>query len=118
MTPWRFSFQQKHQNEIREMKERFNEVFLVLVCGDDGVVTLGYDELKKILDEQHNEVEWIAVARRPREKYTVTGSDGKLRYKIGENEFPDKILKVLPTLNTKHGILKWFYGNSGKRKFD
>lgn len=107
MTPWRFSFQKKHQNEILEMKEKFNEVFLILVCGDDGIVTLGYKELKKILDEQHEEVEWIAVSRRPREKYTVKGSNGKLKYKIGENEFPNKILKKLPKLDDKKKIFKW-----------
>jgi len=95
MTPWRFSFQKKHQNEIQEMEKRLDDVFLILVCGDDGIVTLSYNELKKILDKQHDEVEWISILRRPREKYTVTGSDGKLRYKIGENEFPDKILNVL-----------------------
>lgn len=104
MTPWRFSFQKKHQNEIQQMRDKFDYVFLILVCGDDGVVTLSYDELKKILDEQHDEVEWISVSRRPREKYAVTGSDGKLRHKIGENEFPDKILAVLPTLNAKREI--------------
>lgn len=108
MTPWRFSFQQKHQNEIQEMKDKFDEVFLVLVCGDDGVVTLSFKELKKILDEQHDEVEWIAVSRRPREKYTVSGSDGKLKYKIGENEFPSKILKKIPKKNADSILKRWF----------
>lgn len=96
MTPWHFSFQERHQNEIQEMKDKFTEVFLVLVCGDDGLVTLSFEELKELLDEQHDEVEWVAVSRRPREKYAVSGSDGKLKYKIGENEFPDKILDSLP----------------------
>ena len=106
MTPWRFSFQKKHQNEIQKMKNKFDNVFLVLVCGDDGVVTLSYDELKKILNEQYDEVEWIAISRRPREKYAVTGSDGKLKYKIGENEFPDKILKILLALENKRDLFK------------
>lgn len=95
MTPWRFSFQKKHQNEIQEMKEKFNEVFLILVCGDDGVVALNFGELKKILDEQHEEVEWVAVSRGPHEKYAVSGSDGKLKHKISENEFPSKVLKEI-----------------------
>ena len=88
------------------MKNKFDNVFLVLVCGDDGVVTLSYDELKKILNEQYDEVEWIAISRRPREKYAVTGSDGKLKYKIGENEFQDKILKILPALKNKRDLFK------------
>jgi len=101
MTPWNFSFQKRHQNELQEMKDRFGSVFLVLVCGDDGLVTLSFEELKSILDEQHEEVEWISVSRRPREKYKVTGSDGKLNHKIGENEFPKKILSALPIKSEK-----------------
>lgn len=108
MTPWRFSFQKKHQDEIREMKSKYSKIFLVLVCGDDGIVTLSYEELKLILDEQHEEVEWIAASRRPREKYKITGSDGKLKYKIGENEFPNKILKNLILDKEKGRFLKWF----------
>ena len=100
MTPWRFSFQESHQNEIQEMKDKFKEVFLVLVCHDDGFVTLSFEELKNLLDEQYDEVEWIAVSRRPREKYFVSGTDGKLKYKIGENEFLDKILGSLTKNNS------------------
>lgn len=108
LTPWRFSFQQEHQNEIQKMKDKFEDVFLALVCGDDGVVILSYQELKKILDEQHEETEWISVSRRTREKYTVSGSDGKLKYKIGENEFPSKVLEKLPSQKPKPGLFNWF----------
>lgn len=108
MTPWRFSFHQKHQDEIKEMKEKFSEVFLVLVCGDDGVATLNFKDIKKILNEQHEEVEWMAVSRKPREKYTVSGSDGKLKHKIGENEFPNKILKELEKTTERVDMLKSF----------
>ena len=93
MTPWHFSFKKNHQHEIQNLKDKFGEVFLVLVCGHDGVVALSYNELKKVLDEDHKEVEWLAIHRRVREKYKVTGSDGKLKYKIGENEFPIKVFK-------------------------
>ena len=94
MTPWNFSFAKAHQDEIKKMKEELGEVFVVLVCESDGLVTLSYEELKKVLDENHEETEWIRVARRPREKYSVSGTDGKLKCKIGENEFPRKILAV------------------------
>jgi len=95
LTPWSFTFKQEHQDEIHEMRSVLEQVFVALVCWEDGVVCLSYDELKVILDENHNTSEWIRVARRTREKYTVSGSDGKLRYKIGENEFPEKILEHL-----------------------
>ena len=94
MTPWRFSFKQGHQDEIQDMKNGLKNVFLALVCGDDGIVILRHEELKNILDEQHDTVEWVAVSRKTREKYQVSGSDGKLKYKIGENEFPNKVIKL------------------------
>ena len=95
MSPWSFSFNQSHQDEILEIKNRLGEVFLLLVCFDDGIVTLNFDELKIILNEIHKTVEWIRVSRKPREKYSVKGSDGKLKFKIGGNEFPNKIFDAL-----------------------
>jgi len=89
-----FSFNQSHQDEILEIKNRIGEVFLLLVCFDDGIVTLNFDELKIILDEIHQKVEWVRVSRNPREKYSVKGSDGKLKFKIGGNEFPRKIFNA------------------------
>jgi len=106
LTPWNFSFKKEHQDEILEMKNKLYEVFLVLVCHDDGIVTLSFEETKHVLDEIHEDVEWIRVARKPRAKYTITGSDGKLKYKIGDNEFPKKVLDVKPLKKRK--VFQWF----------
>lgn len=91
MTPWRFTFKKEHQGEIDQMKAHFKNVFLVLVCNDDGIVCLSYSELKQILDNQHNPIEWISATRHKREMYTVKGSNGELDFKIGQSDFPEKI---------------------------
>jgi hypothetical protein len=91
LSPWRFSFQQRHQERILEMKKNIGRVFLLLVCNDDGVVILTFDELKQILDETHDKVEWISAARNRREMYSIKGSDGRLSFKVGRNEFLDKL---------------------------
>jgi hypothetical protein len=93
MPPWRFSLNKIHQDEILQMKNQLIEVFLVLVCGDDGIVTLSFAELKKILNDSHEEVEWISAYRPPNKEYTVKGSDGDLGRKVGKSDFPRKILK-------------------------
>lgn len=93
MSPWRFSFQKLHQDEISQMNNKLNKVFVLLVCGEDGIVTLSFDELKTILDETHEDVEWISASRTPKKEYTVKGSDGGLKHKIGKNDFPKKILE-------------------------
>ena len=91
MTPWRFTFRKEHQNEIELMKKHCERVFLLLVCYDDGVVCLSYQELKQILDNQHDPIEWISATRHKREMYAVKGSNGELDFKIGQNQFPAKL---------------------------
>lgn len=95
LTPWNFSFLKEHQDEIYKMKSELGHVFLVLVCNDDGVVCLSYDELKQILDGEHAPIEWISASRKPREMYSVAGSNGKLSFKIGDNEFPKKLFLAI-----------------------
>lgn len=101
MTPWRFTFKKEHQEEIELMKDKLKEVFLVLVCNDDGVVCLSYPELKQILDDQHDAIEWISATRHKREMYSVKGSDGKLGFKVGPNDFPEKLFDI----NASKGVL-------------
>lgn len=91
LSPWVFTFRREHQQEIEAMKERLEDVFVVLICGKDGMACLSYSEMKLALDDTHGEVEWLKAARRIREKYAISGSDGKLKTKIGDNEFPAKI---------------------------
>jgi hypothetical protein len=91
MTPWRFSFKKEHQDEIYEMKSLYRQVFLVLVCNDDGIVCLSYEELKQILDDEHDPTEWVSATRHPREMYAVKGSNGSLEFKISAKQFPSKL---------------------------
>lgn len=91
MTPWRFTFHKIHQEEFDALNSRFPRVFLLLVCNDDGVVCLSYPEVKKILDNQHDPIEWISATRRKREMYSIRGSDGQLDCKIGKSDFPRKL---------------------------
>jgi hypothetical protein len=94
MSPWRFSFQKLHQDEILKMKSELDNVFVILVCGEDGMVTLNFQELKAILDETHEEIEWISASRNPNKEYTIKGSNGGLNHKIGKNDFPKKVLAL------------------------
>jgi hypothetical protein len=110
LTPWRFSFQLAHQEEMAQMRNDLKEVFLVLVCNDDGIVCLNYEELKKILDENYAPVEWVSVTRKARQMYTVKGSNGVLDFKIGANEFPAKLFKSR-NLPVRSSFLSWLSSN-------
>lgn len=102
LSPWRYTFLKDHQAEIETLKANFSEVFLVLVCGETGgIVVLNYQELKALLDHNHEATEWISVSRGKRQMYTVKGKDGALGYKVGKKDFPDKIITHLNAASEK-----------------
>lgn len=91
MTPWRFTFSPEHRTEIEQLRASMLEVFVVLVCSDDGVVCLSYDELKRILSDQDAGHQWISATRHKREMYSIEGSSGRLEFKVGKDDFPSKL---------------------------
>lgn len=94
LSPWIFSFQKIHQIEIEGMRNALSEVYVILICGEDGIVTLSYDELKVVLDTNHKQTEWISASRSRNTEYTIKGSDGILKSKVGKNDFPSKIFNT------------------------
>lgn len=93
ISPWSFTFMPEHMNEIGSLYSQNKNIFVVLVCNDDGICCLDYNELAQVIFfGTIGQTKFIRVSRSPREKYMVSGSDGKLKHKIGDNEFPRKVL--------------------------
>jgi hypothetical protein len=93
MSPWQFTFKREHQIEIETMRSMLN-VFVVLVCNDDGIVCLSYEESKSLIGDQAGLVGWITATRRARQMYGIKGSSGSLETKVGANEFPEKLFRT------------------------
>lgn len=91
LSPWRFSFQQRHREKITEMRETIGAAFVLLVCNEDGIVTLNFDEFTQVLSEARAGTEWISATRNRRQMYAIKGSDGKLGFKVGKDEFSEKL---------------------------
>jgi len=91
MTPWRFTFSPEHKDEIQQLCASIAKVFIVLVCNDDGVVCLSYNEFKKILNDQCKGHQWVSATRHKREMYSIEGSNGHLESKVGKDDFPNKL---------------------------
>ena len=70
-------------------------VFVLLIAGNDGVVLLTYDNLKKLLDEQFEETEWLSVSRKYNQYYRVDGHDSKKKINIPKKAFPDIIVEQI-----------------------
>src|SRR5688572_23273999 len=91
MSPWPFSFSRTHQEELEELASSLEATFITLVCGSDGIACLSKSELGRVLDDDFQDVEWVKVSRRPREKYSIRGSDDRRGFKVADSEFPAKI---------------------------
>jgi len=91
LSPWRFSFQQRHRDRIVEMKKGLRSVFVLLVCNDDGIVILTFDEFTHVLAGVSRGTEWISATRNRRQMYAINGSEGKLGFKVGKDEFSEKL---------------------------
>ncbi|MFA5065864.1 MAG: hypothetical protein WC566_10435 [Dehalococcoidia bacterium] len=94
MSPWAFTFLPEHIREIADAKKEIDNVYVILACNDDGICCLSFSEFAKVIFVgETNKSKSIRVSRSPREKYSVTGTDGNIGYKIGDNDFPRKVLR-------------------------
>ncbi len=90
ITPWSFTLTKENIDEIEELNNKYCGLTLMLLCNDDGLAILRYDEYRTIISINNDTFpKWIKAVRYKREKYTITGSDGSLSYKIGENRIKD-----------------------------
>ena len=95
VSPWRFSFTKENQVDLQTLNDISEYTFLILICAKDGIVCLSYRELKIILDEQFDNMEWIAASRRKKESYQLSGSNGKLDFKVSDSDFISKLSNLI-----------------------
>ena len=94
LSPWSFTFSEEHVGGVEELNRKLSNVFVTLVCGEDGICCLEWEEFATVIStESTTYPKWISVSRMKGEKYSVWGRDGVLRHKIGNIDFPRKILE-------------------------
>lgn len=98
MSPWRFSFQKRHYEMIAEMQDKLGEMYIILVCHDDGAVVLRMEEFQQVVKVDGEAAQWISAARSRRQMYLIKGSDGELEFKIGRDEFAEKIFGLTASI--------------------
>jgi len=95
LSPWQFTFLPEHLSEIADVQDDSKALFVILICNDDGICCLDYQEVAQlIMVGNMRQAKSIRVSRPPRQKYAVSGTDGTLPYKIGNSDFPQKVLGV------------------------
>jgi hypothetical protein len=75
---WSFSFSIEQLREFVTLKRQADSVWLVLVCGTDGMVSLSLDEFVSITGSRPGGVASLRIDRGRREMYRVYGNEGEL----------------------------------------
>jgi hypothetical protein len=78
LSPWSFSFSIEQLREFVTLRRQAESVWLVLVCGPDGIVTLSLEEFVSITGSRPGGVASVRVDRGRREMYRVNGNEGEL----------------------------------------
>jgi hypothetical protein len=78
LSPWQFTYMPANMGELLKLRERFNPVWAILVCGVDGVVSLSLDELVSVTTCNEGKAGWVRVSRIRKGMYRVSGSLGEL----------------------------------------
>ncbi|MBB5174535.1 hypothetical protein [Texcoconibacillus texcoconensis] len=90
-SPWNFQF---HGNELEAIRNDIQapvHVFLCLVCGEETICALDYQEFSNLIDVTSTERQVINVEVPPSGSMHVSGSLGELEQTIRHNSFPEKI---------------------------
>jgi hypothetical protein len=78
LSPWRFTYMPENLAELAELRQVFDPVWSMLVCGVDGVVALSLNELSSIVQVGEGRTAWVRVSRSRNAMYRVGGALGEL----------------------------------------
>jgi hypothetical protein len=75
LAPWTFSFTVDHLRELAEIQSEFRSVWLVLVCGLDGIVAITLAEFVSITGSRPGGVASLRIDRSRNSMYRVYGNE-------------------------------------------
>ena len=90
-SPWSFNFNVLDKLVINEFEKNYSEYFVGLVCGINCVGVINKNEVLKLIDTQNIEKSRITLKTFTGGSLGVTGSLGKLSYKIPKSKPWDRI---------------------------
>lgn len=78
LPPWQFMYSDEHFDEIQRLGERCRKVWLMHVCGRDGVVVIDLDEFLLMNPSDAATTRFVRVDRDRNTMYRVNGTGGRL----------------------------------------
>lgn len=78
LPPWQFTYLDDNLAEIQRVAEQCRKVWLIHVCGQDGIVALSFGEFRSINPAGVETTSFVRVDRDRNTMYRVNGTGGKL----------------------------------------
>jgi hypothetical protein len=80
------------RTELEELASSFPTVWIVLVCGNEGVLTVLWTDVRSSLRKDNDDRAFsLQASRRKREKFRLSGARGTPLL-ISENDYPMRLL--------------------------
>lgn len=94
LSPWQFSITIDQLKEMVNLAQQFRPVWIMLVCGIDGVVALSWKEFVSITEARPGGVASIRVSRSRKAMFRVSGNARELPFAKprGVDEFLDDVI--------------------------
>ncbi len=89
--PWTFNFFRSHQEVVSKLFSEYQQCFVCLLCGNDGVAGMDMWELRQVLDGTFEEQECVSVYRPLKTMYKIKGRDGVLEGRISRGSIFEKL---------------------------
>jgi hypothetical protein len=88
LPPWLFTFTGDEIRELVEVRVNSDSVWLILVCGTDGMLSLSGSDFDEVIGISPDSTPFIRVDRDRRSMYRVFGNAGKLSAAKGNGVSP------------------------------
>jgi hypothetical protein len=82
LAPWQFTFTMDQVEELIYLRNKYQFLFLGLICWRDGVVLITPIQFLELIDTADKSQHWIRVARGKRQMYSVSGANSTLEHKL------------------------------------
>ena len=95
LSPWPFVFSADHWAELDDLSEVVEKIWIVLVCGQEGVISIDWGTVKtRLMHPDDTDGFSLLASKRPSQKFRLRGS-GATPILIAENHYPDIILREI-----------------------
>lgn len=95
MSPWTFSFEPKHVQVIMDLFERYEDAFIILVCGFETSAVIHKSDVLKLLPIDSTSNSSITIRTGHDRKLAVSGTSGELKAKISKTKTYERLLAAI-----------------------